>query len=232
MSTGYDPDRHHRRSIRLPGYDYGTAGAYFVTICTYQHACLFGDVIDGMMELSDLGTRVAAAWRAIPDKTPGVALDAWVVMPNHIHGIIVITAPLADIGAGRAPGAINRAPTDDQCIATDVAAASAPPVGAQFIAPGAHTSGAHTSDTLAAASHHLDHPLSAPAIGTIVRMFKARVTVGANRDADTAGTPIWQRNYYEHIIRGDAALDRIRRYIDANPARWLLDPENATPVIG
>jgi putative transposase len=84
---------HHRRSIRLKGYDYTRAGAYFVTICTKDRACLFGDVSDGVMRLNQMGHIVWQCWLAIPDHFPHVLLDEFVVMPNHVHGIIVIMAP-------------------------------------------------------------------------------------------------------------------------------------------
>ncbi|MBW2704487.1 MAG: transposase, partial [Deltaproteobacteria bacterium] len=82
--------RHHRRSIRLKGYDYGQAGAYFVTICAWDRACLFGDVVEDRMRLNDAGRIAEACWLAIPEHFPLVELDAFVVMPNHVHGIIVI----------------------------------------------------------------------------------------------------------------------------------------------
>jgi REP element-mobilizing transposase RayT len=196
-----DPDRHHRRSLRLPGYDYAATGAYFVTLCTHQRACLFGDVIDGLMALNDLGTRVAASWQAILDHAPGIALDAWVVMPNHLHGILVIASSID----GRQS------------------------VGAQFIAPGSPTTNAQASQ---AAPPAVNRTTASPTLGSIVRAFKARVTVAVNHDQGTSGMPIWQRNYYEHIIRDTTDLDRIRRYIDGNPARWSDDPDNPSHARG
>ena len=97
----YDPEKHHRRSIRLKGYDYTRAGAYFVTICTKDGACLFGDVADGVMRLNQMGHIVRQCWLAIPDHFPHVLLDEFVVMPNHVHGILVIM-PTHDVGATHA----------------------------------------------------------------------------------------------------------------------------------
>jgi REP element-mobilizing transposase RayT len=108
----YDPTRHHRRSIRLKGYDYSQAGAYFITICTQDRACLFGKVVNGEMQLNDAGRMVLAEWNMLPERFPHVVLDAFVVMPNHVHGIVVITNPAPDdtatttptiVGAGRCP---------------------------------------------------------------------------------------------------------------------------------
>jgi len=92
MAVPYDPERHHRRSIRLRGYDYTQAGAYFFTICTQDRACLFGDVIDGAMRLNDAGLMVQTVGDEIPEYYPGVDIDAFIIMPNHIHGIIVLPA--------------------------------------------------------------------------------------------------------------------------------------------
>lgn len=109
----YDPEKHHRRSVRLRGYDYSQAGAYFVTICTQNRECLFGDMVDGEMRLNDAGRVVHGVWNDLPDHYAGVKLDAFVVMPNHVHGIIVI------VGAGYPAPTTHRvrgnpAPTGDE----------------------------------------------------------------------------------------------------------------------
>lgn len=85
----FDPERHHRRSIRLTGYDYAANGAYFVTILTAKRAHLLGDVAASEMHLSAMGHVVESCWLAIPEHFPHVSLDAFVVMPNHLHGILV-----------------------------------------------------------------------------------------------------------------------------------------------
>ena len=92
----YDPAVHHRRSIRLRGYNYAQAGAYFITICTQDRQCLFGEIVDGGKQLNAMDRIVAEQWDAIPRRFANVALDAFVVMPNHIHGIfLIVGAPLA-----------------------------------------------------------------------------------------------------------------------------------------
>jgi REP element-mobilizing transposase RayT len=93
-SVRFDPERLHRRSIRLKGYDYSQPGAYFITICTQDRACLFGEVVDGEMRLNDAGQMVQDVWDELPAFYPGVQTDAFIVMPNHIHGIIIL------VGAG------------------------------------------------------------------------------------------------------------------------------------
>ena len=87
---GDDHERHHRRSIRLKGYDYSQAGAYFITLVTHGGACLFGGVVDGEVRLSDFGLIADECWRLIPEHFPAVELSAYVVMPNHVHGIIIL----------------------------------------------------------------------------------------------------------------------------------------------
>lgn len=99
----YDPARHHRKSIRLKGYDYTAAGDYFVTICTHHRECLFGEVVDGEMQLNRFGERVRACWLQLPNHFPRLQLDAYVVMPNHVHGILVLIN-LPDIRRGEAFG--------------------------------------------------------------------------------------------------------------------------------
>ncbi len=170
----FDPQKHHRRSIRLLGYDYSQAGAYYVTIVTYQRDCLFGKIENEEMILSDLGKIADECWRAIPDHFPLVELGAYVVMPNHVHGIIVITN-------GR--GTIYRAPTQEQF--------QKPVVGS---------------------------------IPTIIRTFKAAVTRRIGREHNATG--IWQRNYYEHIIRDQTDLQNKTDYVDANPVLWDEDENN------
>lgn len=183
--------KHHRRSIRWAGYDYGQAGAYFVTICTHGHVCLFGRVVGEAMELNPAGEAVWECWRAIPRHFPQVALDAFIVMPNHVHGIILIGD---DVGAD---------------------------VGANNYSP------LRVSDAPGAAGHNAPGPMrvqgTSRTVGSIVRGFKIGVTKWIRRN--TAVCAVWQRNYFEHVIRSPRALHRIQRYIDDNPANWLRDPD-------
>jgi putative transposase len=171
----FDPDRHHPRSIRLAGYDYTQAGAYFVTICAYQRQRMFGDVRTGKVTPSKIGRIVTGCWLALPRHFPHVALDAWVLMPDHLHGIILIR--------------------DDD-------------------------------PNLTPATPTMPIPIRRPngtrpgSLNAIVQNFKSISTRRANRANRTTGSHLWQRDYYEHIIRDERALDAIRRYIDANPAQW------------
>ena len=176
----YNPERHHRRSARLAAYDYATAGAYFITVCTWNRECLFGGIVGGEMRLNEYGDVVRACWGEIPEHVSQTKVDAFVVMPNYVHGVVWINRQ------GR--GTACRAPTADR-------------VG------------------------RFGRPV-AGSLATIVRSFKAAVTKRVNDRRHGPGLPIWQRNYYEHVVRDEDELTRIRQYIADNPRAWDLDPEN------
>ncbi|MBN1878440.1 MAG: transposase [Anaerolineae bacterium] len=178
----YDPNKHHRRSIRLREWDYSSPGAYFVTLCSYQRECLFGEINDGVMMLSTIGHFAAGCWLWLADRYPYVCLDEWTVMPNHLHGIIAII----DEDKGSPAGVNVRAPST--------------------------------------------RPTRKP-LGRLIGAFKTVSTKHVNILRDMPGVPLWQRNYYEHVIRNEADLQRIREYIFNNPASWLED-ENHPDKIG
>lgn len=191
----YDPARHHRRSIRLKGYDYTQPGAYFITLCTQNREHLFGAVVEGEMRLNAWGKIAREEWFTTARLRPYVRLDEreFVVMPNHVHGIIWIVDDDDDgdnVGGNTIVGAQRRcAPT----VATTT-------IQSINVAPGS--------------------------LGAIVRAFKSAVTQRINAARGTPGAPVWQRNYYERIVRDETALANIRAYILANPLRWTGDREN------
>ena len=193
----YDPKKHHRRSIRLKGYDYTQPGAYFITLCTQHRACLFGEVVDGRMVLNDAGRIVREEWFRTANLRPYVVLhdDEFVVMPNHVHGIIWIV----DEGDEAGPHV----------------------VGSRRRVVGSRRRRDPTTTT----TEQFGKPVPG-SIPTIVRAFKSAVTRRINEYRGTPGMPVWQRNYYEHIIRDERSLHRIRRYIADNPARWARDRNN------
>ena len=185
----YNPEIHRRRSIRLKGYDYSQAGAYFVTVCAKDHACLFGDVEQGEMILNDAGNMIKTWWLAIPDKYRYVELDECMIMPNHFHGIIKIV-----VGA-------------DQCVCPDPYAPE-------------------NSDETKNKGEHIGSPLP-----RIIQWFKTMTTNEYIRGIKSQGWErlngkLWQRNYYEHIIRDDRELQAIREYVRYNPLKWDEDEEN------
>ena len=143
----FDPDVHHRRSIRLKGYDYSNAGAYFVTIVAWQREMLFGEIVDKEMVLNEFGQIVSEKWQWLETQYPYIELGAWIVMPNHFHGILVIN--------GR--GGSRSAPT----------------------------------------------PIKCKPLGGLIGAFKTVSTKQINLLRDTEGQAVWQRNYYEHIVRDE-----------------------------
>jgi REP element-mobilizing transposase RayT len=181
---------HNRHSIRLPGYDYSQEGCYYVTIVTQDREPIFGQIVDDDMELSDYGCIVELTWRDLEVHNPDIGLGEFVVMPNHIHGIIQIFEPTADllVGAGSKP--------------------------AQGSSIGAGRGPAPTGGI----------PKRTP-LSEIVRQFK---TFSAKRINELRGTPgitVWQRNYFEHIIRNEKDYENTAIYIAGNPMNWLLDEE-------
>jgi putative transposase len=169
-----------RRSIRLVDYNYSLAGAYFVTICIKDRKSILGDLKNGNVDLSPIGEIAHQCWKEIPNHFVCVELDAFIVMPNHLHGIVVFT------NGGR---------------------------GVQLNAPEMTTANYYKSIS--------------PKKGTLsvfIRTYKASVTTQCRkRKYHFLG---WQRNYYEHIVRNEDVLGRIREYIVSNPLQWQFDREN------
>ena len=169
----YNPNLHHRRSIRLKGYDYSQEGLYFVTICCQNKECLFGKIVDNEMILNNARKIANDCWQQISKHFPNVILHEYVIMPNHFHGIIQI------VGAGSARH-------DDKM------------------------------------NDNMDLGLANPAptmpLGNIIGYFKYQTT----KQIDLP-TKLWQRNYYEHIIRNEKSYQHIAEYIINNPKIWGKD---------
>lgn len=163
-----DETETRRKPLRLRSYDYAQAGMYFVTICAHERACIFGEVHGEVLRPSELGNLITEQRRALPEQNQCLSTDAFVIMPNHLHGILVFDQKNA--------GAIKRAPT----------------------------------------------------LGEIVRAFKARCSHAFRKGAihRAQDVQLWQRGYYEHVIRNEADLARIREYIANNPLQWSLDRNN------
>jgi len=163
----------NRRSIRLKGYDYSQNGGYFITICTANRLCLFGEIIDGEMVLNEFGNIVDKCWLEIPKHHPSVRLEEYIIMPNHIHGILVIH--------------------DD--------------IGVQNFEP--------------LRIENKFQKIIPHSIGSIIRGFKIGVTKYFRQNTDIYN--VWQRNYYEQIIKDDISFDTICKYIINNPINWEVD---------
>ncbi|MCX7725624.1 MAG: hypothetical protein N2053_02115, partial [Chitinispirillaceae bacterium] len=166
-----------RKTIRLNDYDYSRAGYYFITICTHNRECLFGEIQNVEMKLNDFGTITKKCWQDIPLHYPNVTLDEFIIMPNHIHGVIIINEN--DI-----VGAIHELPLQDI------------------------------------------KQRRLMTLPKIIGHFKMNVGKHINQLRNTPGIPVWQRNYYEHIIRNEKSLFLIRKYIRENPIIWGNDCEN------
>ena len=171
----YDPHKHRRRSIRLKGWDYRLPGCYFVTICTYQRQCLFGNL--------DFQEVAANALCRVPEQAYArhVVLDEWVVMPNHVHVIFVFMAYAAQADMSVATGDFRNA--------------------------------------------------LAGSLGVVVGRYKAAVTTRINNLRGRKGAKVWQRGYYERIIRNEREWRATQRYIIDNPARWAEDRENLDALL-
>ena len=183
-----------RRSLRLPGYDYSQVGAYFVTIVTQGRECLFGDVVGAEMRANVLGEMVETVWRDLPARYPGIDIDWHIVMPNHFHGIVVLTHAQNIVGAPPRGCPLERVPDGGR------ARGPAPTMG----------------------------------LPDAIHRFKSLTTnrflrgVADGKWASSSGR-LWQRNYYDHIIRDENDLRRAREYIEMNPARWADDEEYRGP---
>lgn len=201
----YNPDIHRRRSIRLKEYDYSKQNGYFVTILTRNRECLFGNIVDEKIDLNEGGEIVKKYWLSIPKHYPNVTLDDFVIMPNHIHGIIFIV------------GIQHLEPLQKRC---EVHA------GAQDIEPipdGVKDSvRVQRLETLYQQNQY--QHIIPESIGAIVRGFKIGVTKWFRKNTDIHD--VWYRNYYEHIIRNENELNKIREYIINNPMKWESDDEN------
>jgi len=200
----YNPNIHHRRSIRLQGYDYSGEGLYFITICCHNKVCLFGHVVNGTMVLNEYGQIAFSEWMKTPEIRPNVELDEFIVMPNHIHVIIRITrrgelhspnieSNSSDFGVD-SRGVLNTPDFMGECN-------SPQPYSPQRYSP------------------QLQGP--SQTIGAIVRGYKSAVTKQLNQLG--IGRKVWQRDYYEHIIRNEQSYYNISKYIVNNPAKWWED---------
>lgn len=183
--------KRHRRSIRLKGYDYSQKGAYFITICTQNRECLFGDIADGVMRLNGAGKMIRSVWDGLPIRFSNMELDEFIIMPNHVHGVVLL----------------NR--RGESCIRPSC------------IRP-------NTND-------HMSRPHGTlpGTLGRIMQAFKSLATheyTGGVKQSGWMPFPgkLWQRNYWDRIIRDEPELNQIREYIINNPLTWKLDSLNPT----
>lgn len=189
---------HNRHSMRLKGYDYVGAGAYFITLVAWQHRCIFGRIIDGKIFLNQAGKIVEMEWQRLKDQFPQSQLGEFVIMPNHFHGILIITDL---VGATRLWN-IQSTPENKM-------------------------------DAIEATNKFDGSPLQKArptgpckgSMGAIIAQFKSQVTKKIWKNCRPDQQPIWQRNYYDHIIRNQDELQKITDYIQMNPVNWEADEE-------
>jgi putative transposase len=198
----YNPNIHHRRSIRLKGFDYSQAGFYFITICCQGRICRFGDVVNGEMILNENGKIAFDEWLKTPEIRNNVELCEFVIMPNHMHGII----RLFDRGELHSPETNElHSPANNELHS---------PANNELDSP--ETNELHSIDRRGVCKTPLRSP--SQTIGAIVRGYKSSVTrqIAINEK-------LWQRNYHEHIIRDEQSYQNISKYIINNPAKWEDD---------
>ena len=199
-------DYPRRRHMRLQDYDYSQPGAYFVSICVQHRKCLFGTITDGEMRLNERGQIVVECWNQIPQHFPSVELGEYVIMPNHMHGII----------AWNTTEAKSLHPSENNQNRRGFL------LGCFFKVPSPNNPNA-APETLRRGE------VPSPALGKIMAYFKYQSTKHINQHYNTPGTRVWQRNYHDHVIRDDRDLQRLRQYIQENPIKWELDqlhPDN------
>ncbi|MBC5794668.1 transposase [Sphaerospermopsis sp. LEGE 00249] len=226
----YNPEIHHRRSIRLKGYDYSQIGAYFVTICTHHRNCLFGEIVDGEMKLNTNGEVARGCWLSIPRHFQSVELDEFLIMPNHVHGIIIIVNSEAkqDFSQSFSDGKGEALAKQDfsQSFSDGKGEALAnfnyqqqQNLSSQCFAP-----------TVPGIKQVKINGTKPQSLAAIIQNYKSVSTRRVNRINKAQGNVIWQRNFHEHIIRNEEELKNIRQYIVNNPINWAEDEENPVNV--
>jgi putative transposase len=198
----FNPLIHHRKSIRLKDYDYSKEGLYFITFCCQNRRHLFGEIISGKMMLNDAGKIAEKCWLEIPDHFKNVILHDFVIMPNHVHGIIEFKNN--DL-KNDTVGANQNSPKHVSCNDTETL---------------------QETYNVSCNGANIDSPRRMPkspskTIGSVIRGYKIGVTKWMRQNTNV--TDVWQRNYYEHIIRNDIAYCRISDYIKNNPKKWDHD---------
>ena len=175
-----------------------------MTICAFQRECLFGEVVDGVMQLNDCGSVVVKCWQAISAHFPHIRLDEFTIMPNHFHGVLHITESAGlCVGAKQGVSASSGFGDDDN-----------------------DNDNADGNKGEAGESSPLRDGTISGSLGAIIQNFKSISTRYINKMRGNPGCPVWQRNYYEHVIRNEDDLANIRQYIADNPRKWGQDENN------
>jgi len=182
----------HRHSTRLPHHDYSSPGLYFVTVCAYKHQLLFGQIKNNHIILNNIGILIEKYWHQLTKKFRTI-LDDYIIMPNHIHGIIQITNPSVRVSFMKPKTKFNKPSID-----------------------------------ILKSNRHMGLINQTPTLGHIIRYFKAITSKTLHQN--DFNIYIWQRNYYEHIIKNEIELNKIRQYIKLNPQMWHRDRNNPNNI--
>jgi len=230
MAHQFNPKKHHRRSIRLKGYDYAQPGAYFITICGYQKKHWFGEIKNDVMIPNAFGRIAANEWQSLPERFPQIIVKEHVIMPNHMHGLLLVGAPLA--GAQLEGNRENMVPFIDgiHCDETSIDGIHRDETSINDVHPGETLD--KNAPILVGYSPE-GHPQGAPLqrtehLGVMIGAYKSLVADKClelfikHRPGQFMGK-LWQRNYWEHIIRHETAYHHIARYIVNNPKNWRED---------
>jgi len=250
----YSPEKHHRHSIRLKGYDYSKAGLYFITICCQDRICRFGNIKNDEMELNEFGQIAHNEWEKLNQRFPNLELDVFQIMPNHLHGIIALNNP--PVGAGFTPAPNTGQPPNNPGQQQTNIGQQQTNIGQQQTnigqpqtnigqqqtnigQPQTNTGQPQTNTgqpqtnigqqqtNIGQQQTNIGQPQGvAPTVSDIVGAYKSLVANGCLKICKSKNEmmgKIWQRNYYEHIIRNKQSYKNISEYIINNPAKWNND---------
>ncbi len=188
-------ERNHRRSIRLKGFDYSQPGYYFVTVCTWGRECVLGKIYGSVMLPNTMGKIASKIGHDLPNHFANIEIDRWLIMPNHLHGIIRVLEDNQNKDADKYRGLMNQTPTVKKY-----------------------------SDRGYDYGQWIMMKKPEMTLGKVIRFFKAKSALEIRNKLSNSFS--WQRNYFEHIIRDQHELFRIRDYILENPAKWMSDEDN------
>lgn len=214
-------------SLRLHIHDYAEAGAYFVTIVIYEREAILGDVVDKQIKPSRYGNIIANVWRDLPNRYNHVALDEFIIMPDHIHGIIWIDHPNT-VGAGSLLTS-NVKSVDNKLHETNKPALTNQQTTSRGGLPRAGYKYTANQFTNGLSNQLVNEPAPTKnvyGLSEIIRNFKTVSAKRINLLRKLPDTPVWQRGFHDRIIRDDEELNDVRSYIQTDPLRWTLDKEN------
>ncbi len=205
-------NKYRIESARLQGWDYGSNAMYFVTICTQNRECFFGEIVETPnmetpeMQLSEIGTMADHFWNEIPTHFPFVELGEYIVMPNHVHGIIIIN---------KRDGILRDGIVDDGIVHDGIV--ETPKLG---VSTGIVDDGIVQTPKLGVSTDAASEKWKSATLGVIINQYKRICTIESRKINRYFA---WHARFHDHIIRNDASYQRIRHYIEHNPEKWQED---------